>query len=481
MNSIPLNEPWSLAKSPTVFCGLVRAADLAAVVAGGVIAYAIRHGDIDMSANYIIAVAFAVLIAVPIFQAGRIYLFSLLEEPWEQLRRLLPLWGGVMLVLLAGMVFTKTSSSFSRLWLLYWLASGALCLGLLRALIALKMRAWRRDGLLTRRVAVYGAGEVGRWLLQEVAQKGDGTVDIVGLYDDRGARVADTLREQNLKLSGNVNDLMSYMRENPVDSVVVALPWTADRRLRTLIAALQSSPVDVQVCPHNVGFLTRNFPLMRDSEINQLGGLPVFTIISRPLTGWNWVLKWIEDMVVAVPLTLLLLPVMAVIAVAVKLDSPGPVLFKQKRGGFNGRVFTLYKFRTMEWQGNVDDVRQATREDPRVTRVGRFLRRTSLDELPQIFNVLRGEMSVVGPRPHALPHDQHYSKVVAQYFARHRVKPGITGWAQVSGLRGETDTPEKMQQRVDYDLHYIDNWSLLLDLRILLKTVFVGFVHRNAY
>jgi putative colanic acid biosynthesis UDP-glucose lipid carrier transferase len=213
-----------------------------------------------------------------------------------------------------------------------------------------------------------------------------------------------------------------------------------------------------------------------------LAGVPMLAALERPLSGWSLVVKAVEDRVIAGIALLCLSPLLALIALAIKLDSPGPVLFRQKRYGFANNEFTVFKFRTMRHRAAEEpDVPQARRNDPRITRVGGFLRRSSLDELPQLINVMLGDMSLVGPRPHAVAHNVQFAQVIDDYLSRHRVKPGITGWAQINGLRGETDTPEKMRARVQHDLYYIDHWSLLFDIKILALTPFRGFINRNAY
>jgi putative colanic acid biosynthesis UDP-glucose lipid carrier transferase len=243
-----------------------------------------------------------------------------------------------------------------------------------------------------------------------------------------------------------------------------------------LVAALRdlgTVPVDVKLCLDLPGFTWHGAKSL---------GVPEIRIHERPLAGWRMIMKRALDLSVSLALIFILLPLLLFIAVVVKLDSPGPVLFRQRRFGFNKEPITVYKFRTMHRDACADArVSQARRHDPRVTRIGRLLRRTSLDELPQLLNVLGGSMSLVGPRPHAVAHDEQYAPVIDGYLRRHRVKPGITGWAQVNGFRGETDTVEKMEMRVAHDLHYIDHCSLLFDLRILAKTVAVIFNHRNAY
>jgi len=221
---------------------------------------------------------------------------------------------------------------------------------------------------------------------------------------------------------------------------------------------------------------------MPSSGFSALAGVPMLNVFERPLTGWGNVLKAIEDKALGAALLAAALPLCLLIALVIKLGSPGPALFRQTRYGFNNNEFTVFKFRTMHADAEADaSVPQATRGDARVTCVGAFLRRTSLDELPQLYNVLRGDMSLVGPRPHAVPHNQQYAALIGDYLSRHRVKPGITGWAQVNGLRGEIASPEIMKLRVQHDIHYIEHWSLLLDIKILLLTVLVGFVNKNAY
>ena len=256
----------------------------------------------------------------------------------------------------------------------------------------------------------------------------------------------------------------------------MALPSYAEERLLACIKKLRSLPVDVRLCPDRIGF---HLP---HRQVSHLGGLPLLNVFERPLAGWSYILKAMEDRVLAAGILVLIAPLFALIALAIRIDSRGPVLFRQKRYGFNNEVIEVFKFRTMYVdQCENTEIRQATRDDPRVTRVGRFLRRTSLDELPQFINVLDGRMSIVGPRPHPISLNDQYARLIDEYLARHRVKPGITGWAQVNGLRGETETVEKMEQRVRYDLYYIENWSLLFDLRIILRTLFVGFNNPNAY
>ncbi|KAF0109630.1 MAG: sugar transferase, partial [Rhodospirillaceae bacterium] len=249
-----------------------------------------------------------------------------------------------------------------------------------------------------------------------------------------------------------------------------------DGRIVEIVRRLDELPVNVHLSSDLVAFT------LPRAHFTSFSGIPVLEVIQKPLTGWRIVVKNIEDKIIATVLIMLLSPVLALTALVVRLDSPGPVLFCQPRHGFNNQVLHVYKFRSMYHnRPSEEETPQATRDDPRVTRVGAFIRRTSLDELPQLFNVLEGTMSLVGPRPHAVSHNRFYGELIERYFARHKVKPGITGWAQINGLRGETETQDKMQARVEYDIYYIDNWSLWFDLKIIVKTAKVVLFQETAY
>ena len=456
--------------------GLVRVLDMAVIVAAGVAAYLLRHGISEIPGRYWVAILLCTLIAAQTFQGLHIYRFELLDRLGQQVNKLAVGWAVVWTLLIGIMFFTKTSEDFSRVWAGMWLAAALLLLLLARVWLKLKLRQWRRQGRLTRSVAIVGAGDGGRRLMAHLSGlPRDSGIRIYGVFDDRRTRIPPHQLE-GVPILGSVDDLVEGCRTGQVDLVIIALPWNAEQRLVQLIQKLRQVAVDVRLCPEAIGFR------LTDRPFAHMGGVPMLTVFDRPLSGWNYVVKAIEDRVLALLILLLIWPVMLAVAIAIRLESDGPVLFRQKRLGFNNNEITVLKFRTMQHRPEPDrEVRQATCDDPRVTRVGAFLRRTSLDELPQFFNVLRGEMSVVGPRPHAIAHNVKYAREIQQYYGRHRVKPGITGWAQINGLRGEIDTPEKMERRVVFDLYYIDNWSLALDLWIILRTLVVGFVHRNAY
>ena len=316
-------------------------------------------------------------------------------------------------------------------------------------------------------------------MLRALAAQDDGDLRILGVFDDRSdARSPDVVA--GFPKLGSIDELVEFARRTRLDLVIFTLPISAEERLLQMLRKLWVLPVDIRLAAHS------NKLRFRPRSYSYIGDMPVIDIFDKPIADWDVFVKAAFDKIVGALCLLALSPAMLAVAIAVKLDSRGPALFKQSRYGFNNEKIEVYKFRSMYVdQLDVAARRLVTRNDPRVTRVGRFIRRTSLDELPQLFNVVfKGDLSLVGPRPHAMharAADHLYDDVVDGYFARHRVKPGITGWAQVNGWRGETDTPEKIQKRVEYDLDYIENWSLLRDIYILALTPFALVRGHNAY
>jgi Undecaprenyl-phosphate glucose phosphotransferase len=427
--------------------------------------------------QYLVVAGVAVLLQLNIFHFARLYRFDLLSNPVYQIGRLTAGWSALFFILLAAAFLTKTSDQYSRGWVLIWYSSGLAALVMLRVGLYLRIRRWTAEGRLTRNLAIVGAGEHGGRLLWHLGEQLGTDFRVVGLFDDRaaqGSRVPEIL--EGHAHAGSVDDLLGFARENRVDQVIIALPWSAEERLLEIMYKLRTLPVDVRLGADMIGYH------LFQSSFGHVGSVPVINLFQKPLSDWKLLAKDIEDRVLGAAISLFIAPLMIVIALLVKLDSPGPVFFRQKRYGFNNQEIVVWKFRTMRPEAALDAASpQARRNDPRITPFGRFLRRSSLDELPQIFNVLRGDMSLVGPRPHAVQHNEQYAQVINEYAARHRVKPGITGWAQVNGWRGETDTVDKMQKRVEHDIHYIDNWSIGFDLKILAMTAFVVLRGDNAY
>ena len=366
-------------------------------------------------------------------------------------------------------------------WLLLSLAlSMPLTLGIRTAYWA-GLRALTDRQILTYNVAVIGAGKDGDAFVELLKQRGSPLIRLIGVFDDRARTAHRNIprRVNDVSVRGTTHDLLAFARRVRIDAIVIAMPWHSSARVNELLLALRPLSAHVYLAPDRAGieFLDRTLNAQKD--------LPAFHLAKTPVDGWHHIAKWCFDKTIALTLLLAASPLLILIAMAVMLDSRGPVLFRQRRYGFNGRIINIYKFRTMYHDDlDIDASVLVTRKDPRVTRVGHLLRRTSLDELPQLLNVLNGDMSIVGPRPHALQakaEGRLYQDIVCDYALRHRIKPGITGWAQVNGWRGETDTIEKLVRRVEHDLYYIEHWSILLDLYIVAATPFVLPFQRNAY
>jgi Undecaprenyl-phosphate glucose phosphotransferase len=383
-------------------------------------------------------------------------------------------WGRVLTAWLATTMFMltlgfllKVSEDYSRGWAIAWFFAGSAALCVMRVGATFWMARLKRQGVFNQRVAIFGAGSQGDRLAHYITGNDKLTIDLVGFFDDR---TPDRLppRAVRLAMRGNLNDLIILIRAGEVDQVIVALPWSAESRLQEVVAALAITPVRIRLAPDLAGFA------FAQRQVVLLGDLPMMTLFERPISGFDQIVKKAEDMILAVVILAAVSPILLLAAIAIRLDSKGPIFFRQEREGFNNRRFFIWKLRSMYVDDSqFDQITQATRRDPRITPVGRVLRRLSIDELPQLFNVLAGEMSIVGPRPHApstRAGDRIFSEVVATYASRHKVKPGMTGWAQVNGWRGETDTEEKLVKRLEYDLFYIENWSVMLDLYIILKT-----------
>ncbi len=465
--------------SEPVVAGLTAVWDGFCVLAAGVISMlcVALEAEVDWRISGVI-VAVGATLAINLLNIAGAYRFDTLSQIEKSFGQVLFGWLLTVGALVGVLHVTSTSSSTTTAWLLMWSVAGLALLSTNRLLLFYVMGRWIRAGRLTKNVAVVGAGPIGQRFLAHLGEQAQRSrLNLVGLYDDRSARLPRHCFGH--PILGDVDDLVRDVREGWIDVVIVALPLSADWRLAEVMNKLIAAPVDVRLCPDLFGFQ------IGACGVSHVGSMTLLNVVDRPLRDWHWIIKGAEDRVLAAFILFLISPVMALIALMIKFDSPGPVLFKQKRYGFNNELIEVFKFRTMYHHATDENAEQLTkRNDPRVTRLGAFLRRTSLDELPQFINVLRGEMSIVGPRPHALSAKAGhilYQEAVKCYDARHRVKPGITGWAQVNGWRGETETVEQIQKRVEHDLYYIEHWSVLLDLKIIMRTVLGGFTGRQAY
>ena len=375
------------------------------------------------------------------------------------------------LSLILSLFLVKQTSDFSRVTIAIWFAQAFVLMFSWRYLNHKWKVTRRKLGFNLQKMAIVGATERGEKLFNEVAKHNELGYDFVGFYDDRD----ESRTYNNLTIMGNIDQAVDEARDGKVDVLFIALPRIAEQRLLDIISKLGDTTVDVHIVPDLV------MSGLMHARIDHIGHVDTLSVFESPYLGAkNWI-KRLEDIIVSLLILLLIAPLLLAIAVGIKLTSKGPVLFKQRRYGLRGEEIQVWKFRSMTVMEDNDKVIQATKNDARITPFGGFLRRTSLDELPQFFNVLAGHMSVVGPRPHAVAHNEEYRGQVQYYMLRHQVKPGITGWAQISGWRGETDTLEKMEKRIEFDLQYIRHWTVFFDIKIIFLTIFKGFVNKNAY
>ncbi len=461
-----------------VVAGLMRGIDAFVMLVAAAISYPPYLGPIgDMLGQYIVVALIGLLLQINLFHMAGLYELDCLRRPIRQVWRMGAAWSLLFFLLVTLGFLTKTSAEFSRGWVLIWFVSGFTGLAAVRFFLTTRFALWRREGRLNRNVVVVGAGEQASRLIRYLEDDVETNKKIVGVFDDRADRVPEVI--EGHAITGTTDDLIEFARKTQVDEVLVALPWTAEDRLLDLFKKFRTLPVDVRLGPDLIGFR------LPQCSFDKLDRVPIVNVAHKPFTDWKLLTKGVEDRVLAALILVFILPLFLSICALVKMTSPGPVFFRQQRFGFNHQPFEFYKFRSMYHdQCDPDAEYQTTKEDSRVTPLGRFLRRSSLDELPQFINVLRGEMSIVGPRPHppsTKAAGRLFDEVVQEYAARHRVKPGITGWAQINGWRGETETEEKILKRVEHDLYYIENWSIGFDLKILLITPFVVLRGKNAY
>jgi Undecaprenyl-phosphate glucose phosphotransferase len=449
------------------------------VVSGLAIAVSyVTEPSVFFDVRYLTAFITVAVTTLAAYEFMGLYTQTAFASHIRQLPRLVLGWTASIAAFGAMMFFLKVGADFSRAWLAMWFVTGGFLLLAERMVLAALTHKWAREGRLYRRAVIYGAGQVTDTVIGELEADTGSDIRITGIFDDReDGRARPAIAGYDLL--GGLDDLVALCRKSRVDLIIVALPIAGEERLSEIVEKLAVLPADIKLPAKAtaIRFSPRTY--------SHVGSVAMIDLYEKPITDWGTISKWVFDKVVGFTAVVLLAPVMAAVAIAIKLESKGPVLFRQKRYGFNNELIEVLKFRSMYVdQCDVNAAKLVTKHDPRVTRVGRFIRKTSLDELPQLFNVLNGTLSLVGPRPHALQAkagDQLYDVAVDGYFARHKVKPGITGWAQINGWRGETDTQEKIANRVACDLYYIENWSVLFDLYILIKTPFSLLKNENAY
>jgi putative colanic acid biosynthesis UDP-glucose lipid carrier transferase len=488
LNSIPNLDGWAsralranndiLAHHSFLTGILYRVVDLLAVIAAAAVASLIRSPDTAWL-PYQITILIALLLVIIVFDRFELY------APWrgrslvDQVGRLALAWVTVFALLISSAFLMKLSANFSRGWVTAWFATGFMTLSIARAGTLFALRSLRSRGWNHKQVVIVGAGQWAREIAKRVQSTDWLGFDIKCFVDSEPERWRHEMN--GFKLAGHYDLLPGILAEGDVDEVWICMPLHVRERqgidhVEKVRELLRDDMVNQRIVPDIAELRIFEKPM------TEIAGIPFINLTTSPHQGINRITKLIEDYVLGSVILILAAPLMLVIAALIKLTSPGPVFFTQLRHGWDGKPFNVFKFRTMyAHYVNEGEVEQARREDARVTPLGRLLRSTSLDELPQFFNVLKGDMSIVGPRPHAMEHNEMYKDLIDSFMQRHRVKPGITGWAQVNGWRGGTDTVDQMRGRIELDLYYIEHWSLTFDIKILFLTLIRGFLHKNAY
>ncbi len=465
--------------SSTVAATILVIGDSVSILCSGFLSYMALidyHGKQEL---YVTAVAFVWLVSLILMHFGGLYRHDAVSKPLKFLSGIFVAVITAYFFLLAAAFSIKVAETFSRIWFIAFAASSFVSLIVVRLGFSIAVSKLWGEVASKRSIAILGAGKQCSKLVDVLSHESRQVVQIQGIYDDlmRPDAALEEALPEGVLVRGSLNDLMREARSGLIDDVIIAMPWAEEERIAGAISKLRELPVNIYLGTDLIGYRAQ----FRKPP-SHFGAAPLYQVVGKPVAGWDAVIKAVEDYVLATLILIPIAPLLLLIAIGVWIDSGRPILFRQKRLGFNNEEFEVLKFRTMRCETEPVAVTvQATEDDPRVTRFGKFLRRWSLDELPQLFNVLGGTMSLVGPRPHALDHNDEFSRRTKEYFARHRVKPGITGLAQVRGFRGPTDTDEKLEGRIRSDNVYAENWSLSLDVQILIRTVVVCLFGKHAY
>lgn len=439
------------------------------VVASGVVLYAIQFGTLDFPRNYIFVLTGGFLLCLAVFPFFNIYRPYRGAGLLAETQMLASAWAVMFTGLVMALFATKTSTDFSRLWIGLWAVVGFLSLVVFRMVLRGGLRFLRSHGFNLRYIAIAGAGDLGREVASRLAASPWTGLKVVAFYDDDPRLQRQTV--EGVQVRGDLHRISSEVEELGINQVWIALPLKDEDKVRSMLHELRHSAVDIRFIPDIFGFRLLNH------SVTEVAGFPVMNLSVTPMMGVNRVVKALEDRILASLILLLVSPFLLLIALGVKLSSPGPVFYRQERVGWNGKPFMMLKFRSMPVGVEKNGVQWGGARSMEATPFGVFLRRTSLDELPQFINVLNGDMSIVGPRPERPMFVEKFKDEIPDYMKKHLVKAGITGWAQIAGWRGDTD----LTKRIEYDLYYIEHWSLWFDLRIILLTVFKGFISKNAY
>jgi putative colanic acid biosynthesis UDP-glucose lipid carrier transferase len=447
---------------------LMRLLDVLILLSACFAAYFFVFGDRPVPQHYQIAVILAVLLLIVVFHAYSLYRTWRGIDYAQEFTTALLAWITVFGILVFLAVITKTSESFSRAWLLMWFSFGGIALLLMRFALRRLLQAMRGRGLNLRHIAIIASGDIGTHVLHKLTAAPETGFSIRAYFSDNA--VDESILGNAVQ--GPISEAADYIEAHQFDQIWLAMPLKDVDLIESIISDLKNITTDIRLVPDIFGFRLINH------SISSIAGLPVINLSVSPMTGLNRWIKAAEDKILSALILIIISPLLLILSIVVKMSSPGPIFYRQTRLSWNGREFTIYKFRTMavDSEGATGAV-WANSTDKRATPIGSFLRRTSMDELPQFWNVLKGDMSIVGPRPERPVFVEKFKDEIPSYMQKHMVKAGITGWAQVNGWRGDTD----LEARIEHDLYYIDNWSLWLDLRIIFLTFFKGFVHKNAY
>ena len=468
-----MTEPTTFTRGLTIALVAFLDAVLPALVSVGLLYGLCALYGIEFKGFFVVLAILSAMLSLLLPRGQPAQASQLVESTVPLAIRVVVRWMGIIAILLAIGFVSKYSVDFSRRVVLTWAVATPGVLILVTVCLNELMRRLLYDPSMVRRVAFAGCNEVSLTLAKRIGHSGSMAMHVEGFFDDRSAERLGL--SAPARLLGTLPDLVSFVQRNQIDVVFVALPVSHIRRVVQLLDELRDTTASVYYVPDIFAID------LIQARSGELLGIPVVALCETPFYGYRGVVKRIIDIALALAVLVVALPLLLVLALLVRLSSPGPVIFKQRRYGLDGREITIYKFRTMTVIEDGPDIVQARKVDPRITAVGRFMRRYSLDELPQLLNVLQGHMSLVGPRPHAVAHNEEYRKLIKGYMIRHKVPPGITGLAQVNGCRGETARVEDMQARIDYDLEYLRHWSPLLDFKILFLTAVRLLRDEKAY
>lgn len=466
--------------SPSLILGAYRLFESSCIFLAGLLSYFNFGYDDNRLPIHAMIIFGTSCLTLASLQASGLYTTQSLKVGLRTLPKVLAVLSTIFVIMALAGYFIDFNDYFSKLWFADWFVGSVAILIITRLIFAFSISRWKRNGFMERRAVIVGGGPKAKQLIRDIEAEQGNDIRICGIFDDRSDDRAPPVVAGYPKL-GNVKDVVAFARRTRIDLIIITLPLAAESRWTEMLKHLWVLPVDIRLAAHanSMKFRPRFCSYMENSKI------PMLDLFDKPISDWDSVSKRGFDIVFSIIALCLLWPILLGAALAVKLTSKGPIIFKQMRHGINNEEILVYKFRSM--YTDMSDAKAAklvTKDDPRVTPIGRFIRKTSIDELPQLFNVLIGTVSLVGPRPHAVvaqAQNKYFADVVDGYFARHRVKPGITGWAQINGLRGEITSDDKIQARTEYDLYYIENWSLALDLKILFKTPLSLLNTENAY